>query len=584
MSNAPANVIPFIANALRQRERATGLLEADIVEGLRQAKAAQGARYRDVQRDLHFFAGDAFSDHMQKLVQRLYARKAERWNTDFAYHRYLNVVAMQQRTLAVMAHQTPSTHLVDAAGARLPEDDPNVMLWRKDERDLRFGSVIKSIDRDTVLHRTLVVQAAWVKGRMRWLRHMPQNVRIVQDIDDPTRLPDAPVISVGLANTHDSAQAEPALWSTWIVDPDGLRRHYLHDANGALYEETLTPDKSGLNPYRMHPFAVWHDGEPAEGEFFLPPRESWWSEQRWINRAMMGLAHTMDFQTFAVPWLKHWAGEDPSPTISPDEPIVTQGDRASFSFVTADTNVEEMEGIIENALRRTAVSEGMPPDMWSIDLAARSMAALKLGRQHLNERREDRVSDYGYFIDETWQAHVAVANYHRPQQKYADGVRLVVEWQPIPLPVDRFQEAQARTLDYQSGLSNPIDDIMRRDRVDRDEATERHRRNLVIVAGGSETDQTVEVREDDVLNGGQLKSASDIVLAVAAGQIPRDAGLGQLFVLFNLSKEQSETIMGSAGTGTFSPPAPGDGKLPKPKGTPPAPAHAPGQKRPPDAS
>ncbi len=68
--------------------------------------------------------------------------------------------------------------------------------------------------------------------------------------------------------------------------------------------------------------------------------------------------------------------------------------------------------------------------------------------------------------------------------------------------------------------------------------------------------QAVEVTEDAVLNGAQVKAATDIVIAVAGGEIPRDSGIGQLIVLFNLTPEQAEQIMGSAGTDTPTTPNP----------------------------
>jgi len=50
-----------------------------------------------------------------------------------------------------------------------------------------------------------------------------------------------------------------------------------------------------------------------------------------------------------------------------------------------------------------------------------------------------------------------------------------------------------------------------------------------------------------LLNGAQVTAVTAIVVAVAAGEIPRDSGIGQLKVLFNLSDAQAEQIMGSAG-------------------------------------
>jgi hypothetical protein len=62
------------------------------------------------------------------------------------------------------------------------------------------------------------------------------------------------------------------------------------------------------------------------------------------------------------------------------------------------------------------------------------------------------------------------------------------------------------------------------------------------------TDQEIQVSTDLMLNGAQVQAATAIVTAVATGVIPRDAGLGQLKILFNLSDQQASDIMGSAGT------------------------------------
>lgn len=61
------------------------------------------------------------------------------------------------------------------------------------------------------------------------------------------------------------------------------------------------------------------------------------------------------------------------------------------------------------------------------------------------------------------------------------------------------------------------------------------------------SDQNVKVEEAAVLGGAQITAASSIVTAVVAGEMPRDAGIGQLVVLFNLTDAQAEQIMGSAG-------------------------------------
>ena len=60
------------------------------------------------------------------------------------------------------------------------------------------------------------------------------------------------------------------------------------------------------------------------------------------------------------------------------------------------------------------------------------------------------------------------------------------------------------------------------------------------------TGQDVKITEAAVLNGAQIAAAFNAISAVAAGQIPRDAGIGLLTVMFNLTPQQAETVMGSA--------------------------------------
>ncbi len=65
-------------------------------------------------------------------------------------------------------------------------------------------------------------------------------------------------------------------------------------------------------------------------------------------------------------------------------------------------------------------------------------------------------------------------------------------------------------------------------------------------AGGATVDDT---GAGVTLNGAQVQAATAIVQSVAAGALPRDAGLSQLEVLFNLTSEQALSLMGSAGDG-----------------------------------
>ena len=75
------------------------------------------------------------------------------------------------------------------------------------------------------------------------------------------------------------------------------------------------------------------------------------------------------------------------------------------------------------------------------------------------------------------------------------------------------------------------------------------------------TDQAAPTEEkaaDTALNGAQVVAAMEIVQTVAAGGLPRDAGLSMLGEFFNLPRDAAERIMGAVGKG-FRPVQPEQG-------------------------
>ena len=51
-------------------------------------------------------------------------------------------------------------------------------------------------------------------------------------------------------------------------------------------------------------------------------------------------------------------------------------------------------------------------------------------------------------------------------------------------------------------------------------------------------------------NGAQVQAINDIVSSVASGDITRDSGINQLVILFGVTKDQAERIIGESGTKT----------------------------------
>jgi hypothetical protein len=75
-----------------------------------------------------------------------------------------------------------------------------------------------------------------------------------------------------------------------------------------------------------------------------------------------------------------------------------------------------------------------------------------------------------------------------------------------------------------------------------------------VATAAAASQQEIQTSTDLVLNGAQIQSALQIALAVAAGTLPKDAGQGQLQILFNLPADKAAMLLGSAGDGTATTP------------------------------
>jgi len=114
----------------------------------------------------------------------------------------------------------------------------------------------------------------------------------------------------------------------------------------------------------------------------------------------------------------------------------------------------------------------------------------------------------------------------------------------------RFDTSGIRELaEDDLAIANKSVVLLNADIIDRQEA--RAMNGLEVVEADDTEDAAGEVAgevtEDRVLNGAQITAATQIVQSVADGMLPRDAGVGQLVVMFNLSHEQAESMLGSAG-------------------------------------
>jgi HK97 family phage portal protein len=117
----------------------------------------------------------------------------------------------------------------------------------------------------------------------------------------------------------------------------------------------------------------------------------------------------------------------------------------------------------------------------------------------------------------------------------------------------RFNTTQVEALqEGQNDKATRVSLLFEKGVIDRTEA-----RNILGMANPEDIEQenisTVDgvnadtITEEKVLDGAQVTAATQIIQAVADRLLPRDSAIGQLMVMFNLSNEQANLMMGSVG-------------------------------------
>jgi hypothetical protein len=490
-------------------------------------------RFSDqVQRELHAFL-DQGTTALSLIKDRMRVTHpviSKEWTKENSGVRLFGLIPMMTNTLSTMFHAPPETFLT-ANGERLPEDHPETIQWREDSRDL--PGVLSQLDRWTVLFRTVLLQPAWINGRMKWVLYPPYQIsHVEQSLRDPMSVSDADWVTISLPQKWN----KPTQYVTWTSN-----EMFYHDEHGKLLKNPLFVD--GLNRYGKIPLSVWRASQPAPGEFFDEPRFGWLNHEYSISLSLADLDHVLKFQSHSQAIVSGWH-ENAAPAIGPGQAITTHESPAEFKFewATPNPNIKALMESVENQLRLAAVVEGLPADIWSALGAARTAQAKKMEAHSLTLRRQERLPSYATAMRDTWEIHKLVSNYHwqEGRVRYRPETKLETIFADVQYPRDQFQEAQQNELEFRQGVTSPVDVVMRRESIGREQASERVRSNLM--AGKLPADEgglpTVEY------TGVQIQSAITIVTNVQAGQLTRESGVAMLQSFLGITPEQAAQIIG----------------------------------------
>lgn len=241
--------------------------------------------------------------------------------------------------------------------------------------------------------------------------------------------------------------------------------------------------------------------------------------------------------------------------------------------------------VMQAAMRRIGIRWTMPEYMISGDASNANFSSTLVSESPFVKAIEARQGWYAtHFAELLMKVLMLKASVLGllPRQ-VAERLKINVELPEVAIR-DREKETRVRQIEYDVGLLSLETWASEVNRNLKDEQTKGARPRNTAAApgagepgnasgGGKPTPETAPPPEatggqqataqSSQLNGAQMQAAISIVTAVAAGTMPRDAGIAQLMQFFNLNQQQADAMMGSAGTGQPTkpnpiPPAPGE--------------------------
>lgn len=467
-------------------------VSALINDALRRAKQAQRSQFRDVSETLLELHEGRLCDIMARYYSVAYPQTAPHWNKKVhgvaVGHRSLNILADLTRQLSVVFDVPPEAYLVDQRGERLPPDHPEARQWVLDARDLKLNRTLKRLDEMVVLLRSMVIQPSWIGGRMRWVLRYPHRTHVLQSQIEPSELISDAMVSFAMPQALDTAaRVAPVLYQSWTVDS-----MYLHEESGRPLANPLFPDN--VNHYAPalqaaglpgFPCVVVRDSEPGDGEFWPWARESWLELQLGLNGKVTDLDYVSAFQSAGIAILSGYDGTSGDIDLSPGSVVVLESE-GKLTFVQPNANFTSMQENIENCMRRAIVVEGGPANQYSGAGTVRNLGALKFERARLDERRDTYRPIMIEALADAFEIHKAISNHHaqrneanaRPRATYSDTTELRIVPGRHRETHDIGQQANARSINADLGITSPVAEIMTEQGVSRDEALEIHSRNL----------------------------------------------------------------------------------------------------------
>lgn len=455
---------------------------ATIAQQIAAADNADWKTWCDEWRALHELYQQQHLEHTRAHAHATHPNTSREWDEgNGASYRFFPLVRMVATRLGVAFRRPAMTYLHLGDFMPLPEDDPQVQQWRRDEADVRLSETLSAVEHQTIVMGQTVVQPGWHRGRMRWTVHPVYDVRVLQDERAPMDLDRALAVQLKLRRRKRLIAAEPDRWLSWerrLVDGIDVWEVFVTDGGYGASPAGLF--ETAVNEYRRHPVVLWQFGDPDTGDLWVPPDEVLLRLQLAVNVDLTDL-------TDGLKYVRHpLAVEFGPPAKGTSDPVVGASrqrsyhdEKSRFEFKTPTLNVSEDRSTVEWQLQMYAVSLGFPPDTFAVNSSTRNLGAKQHESLELQIRRESVQYRIKRLLQDTFDVHRTVSNYwasrgpSTPRTLYDPRVQLGVDLAEVPMITDRAQEEQARASEVSRGLDSVVEQEARDNGISLQEAAAR---------------------------------------------------------------------------------------------------------------
>jgi len=460
-----------------------GLFDSKVPDAVRRSLARVQLMHDTDRREklatLHALLDGAHRDYVHTAAKALYGERAQEWaEGGYAGYRYLPWVKTMCDRLAVAFHTPPELYLHNGDGVPIT-DGPQAEQLRYDIETGGIDTTLSQVERWVTCMEQCIVWPRYIRALdcIKWTLVAPYDVWAVPNRYDTADIQQAESVSILLASREvDQVAGAVDTFIHWTREGDISPKWGMYmTENGKVVDNPLFPE-TNENGYGMYPFVMWQTANPVQGELWLPPNDDWIQRHIGLCLSLTDLAHGARYQAHGMLVYRGAMDVDGELTLGPGRVVTLPDPEMQLEWLSPPVDtMRAIEHHIDFELRIGGVAESLDPETWTPGGSTRNLAAMKQRQADKMLRRTAVLPYYRRYLRDTWKRH-KVVNDHAVAMGWSDSrveygdLQLGVKFAPIPEVEDRFQGVQANIAEINAGLTTPVDVVMRRDGVSRQEA------------------------------------------------------------------------------------------------------------------